>query len=235
MENVEIDRTLSLLWGREEPGRRGPKRSLDIQQIGLAAVQVADADGFAAVSMKRLADELGVTSMALYRYVDSKDDLALVMLELASEPPADPLPEGWRAGLEQWARDYRALLLRHPWILQVPLHGPPATPRQLDWMELALGALADTRLSLPHRIQVLLQLSAYVRGDASIAMSVVGENTSPDWARMVGELASGDRYPELLKALGTDEFEKDDDPLDQFEFGLQRMLDGIAQLDAGRR
>lgn len=230
MESAEITGTLGLLWGREAPGRRGPKRSLDIEQIGLAAVRIADADGFAAVSMKRLADELGVTSMALYRYVDSRDELGVVMLELASEPPAASLPAGWRAGLGQWARDYRALLLRHPWILQVPIQGPPATPRQLDWMELALGALAGTHLSIPHRVQVLLQLSAYVRGDVSLATSVVGEDTSPEWARIVGELASAERYPELLKALATDEFEQDDDPLDQFEFGLQRMLDGVDQL-----
>jgi AcrR family transcriptional regulator len=241
VDEPEVPRTLGLLWGRGEPGRRGPKRSLDIEQIGRAAVRVADAEGLAAISMKRVAEELGVTAMALYRYVDSKDELFLVMLDLADEKPLDAFPEGWRPALEKWCRDYRALLVAHPWILQVPLSGPPATPRQLDWMEAAMVPLATTGLTVAKQMQVLLQLNVYVRGDAALNASLVPDphqgpaGVSDPWARLVSELAPQERYPAIHRAIATGEFDEDDDPLEQFEFGLARMLDGIEQLVEERR
>jgi AcrR family transcriptional regulator len=234
----DVPRTLGLLWGRGEPGRRGPKRSLDIEQIGRAAVRVADAEGLAAISMKRVADELGVTAMALYRYVESKDDLFEVMLDLADEEPLAELPAGWRAAMEKWCRDYRSLLFAHPWMLQVALSGPPATPRQLDWMEAAMVALEGTGLTVAKQMQVLLQLNVYVRGDAALNASLVPadpDQVSDPWARLVLELAPEERYPAIHRAIATGEFDEDDDPLEQFEFGLARMLDGIEQLVEDRQ
>jgi AcrR family transcriptional regulator len=237
---VDIPRTLGFLWGRGEPGRRGPKRSLDLAQIGRAAVKVADAEGLPAISMKRVADELGVTAMALYRYVESKDDLFLVMMDMASEEPLGEFPVGWRPALEKWCRDYRALLMDHPWMLQVPLAGPPATPRQLDWMEAAMIALERTGLTVAEQMQVLLQLNVYVRGDAALYASLVtgpsGEDEVSDpWARLVTELAPQERYPAIHRTIRTGEFDEDDDPVEQFEFGLERMLDGIERLVEERR
>ena len=74
-ESDDLPRVLQLLWGLDAPGRRGPKPALSLHQIGAAAVRIADAEGLGAVSMSRVAGELGYTTMSLYRYVESKDDL----------------------------------------------------------------------------------------------------------------------------------------------------------------
>ena len=239
-QEIDIPRTLGFLWGRETPGRRGPRRSLDVEQIGRAAVRVADAEGLAAISMKRVAEELGVTAMALYRYVEGKDDLFLVMMEMASDMPETASRSDWRGAMEKWCRDYRSLLMGHPWMLQVPLSGPPATPRQLAWMEAAVVALEATGLTVAEQMQVLLQLNVYVRGDVALYASLgtepgEGEGVSDPWARLVTRLAPQERYPAIHRIIGTGEFDDDDDPTEQFEFGLERMLDGIERLVEERR
>ncbi len=234
--DVEVPRTIGLLWGRDEPGRRGPKRSLDVVRIGEAAIRIADKEGLGAVSMKRVAAELGVSTMALYRYVEGKDDLFVVMLEVGSGGLREKFSSDWRAAMEEWCRDYRALLFAHPWVLQVPLAGPPATPRQLDWMEAAVLGLEDSGLTVPERMQVLLQLNAYVRGDAALNLSLVDAGMSPDgWPRLIRELADPERYAAVLRVIETGEFDEDDDPMEQFEFGLARILDGIELLVESRR
>jgi AcrR family transcriptional regulator len=236
-KRVEVPAVLAELWGRAEPGRRGPKRSLDLVRIGTTAVTLADTEGWAAVSMKRVAQDLGVSTMALYRYVDTKDDLHLVMLEVAAGAAPDTAGRSWRDGLETWARGYRAILLQHPWVLAIPLSGPPATPRQLDWMEAAMVPLRVSGLALPEQMQVLLQVNVYVRGDVALLQSlVVGEGmASATWGSLVAELADPDRYPNVFTAIGAGEFDEDDDPVDQFEFGLARIMDGIEALLAKRR
>jgi AcrR family transcriptional regulator len=235
-----IPRTLGLLWGREEPGRRGPRPGLTLEAIAGAAIGLADASGLRAVSMKRVAEAVGVSTMALYRYVDTKDDLFLLMAEFASGP-APGLPAGWRAGLEGWCRAYRALLVRHPWLLQVPLSGPPATPLQLAWMEAALAAMEDIGLSPQERTQVLLQLNVYVRGDVALGLDIGAAAARADsdvtaaWAQQLQVLADPDDYPAVHAMLATGEFDEDDDPLEQFEFGLARALDGVALLVQQRK
>src|SRR5262245_60943816 len=99
---------VQLLWGLREPGRRGPKPSLTLDEIVAAAIEVADAEGLAAVSMARVAKQVGSSTMALYRYVANKDELLLLMSDIGiDDPPVLPDaargPEGWRKGLELWA------------------------------------------------------------------------------------------------------------------------------------
>jgi AcrR family transcriptional regulator len=230
----ELPRVLAMLWGREEPVRRGPRPTLTLEAIGRAAIALADAQGLAAVSMKRVAGSLGVSTMALYRYVDTKDDLFTLMLEFASAAPPDLRgATSWRNGLEGWCRAYRELLLRHPWMLQVPLTGPPATPHQLGWMESALAAMDGMALSAQESTQVLLQLNVYVRGDVALGVSIGeadDESVSGTWAMRVRALTDQARFPTVHAMLASGEFDEDDDPAEQFEFGLQRMLDGVALL-----
>ena len=178
--------------------------------------------------------------MALYRYVEGKDDLFLVMMEMASDVPETASRSDWRGAMEKWCRDYRSLLMGHPWMLQVPLSGPPATPRQLAWMEAAVVALEATGLTVAEQMQVLLQLNVYVRGDVALYASLgtepgEGEGVSDPWARLVTQLAPQERYPAIHRIIGTGEFDDDDDPTEQFEFGLERMLDGIERLVEERR
>src|SRR5215472_17170396 len=117
--------SVAAAWGVRGRPHKGPKPGLSLERIVAAAVQVADAEGLAAVSMSRVAAELGAAPMSLYRHVSAKDELLTLMLDAAYGPyPAQPQPEagpepGWRAGLSKWAWAMRAATQRHPWVLHI--------------------------------------------------------------------------------------------------------------------
>src|ERR1700704_415997 len=134
---------LDLLWGRRERGKRGPRPGLSADAIVEAAVRIADAEGLEAISMARVAKKLGFTTMSLYRYVASKDEL-LQMMWNASAQGAEELVlegDGWRPRLLAWAVIQRQALDRHPWITQMPMAAPPLAPNSLTFVERGLETL----------------------------------------------------------------------------------------------
>jgi AcrR family transcriptional regulator len=235
---VELPRALQLMWGIEGPARPGPKPTLHISDIGRAAVKLADAAGLGAVSMAKVAAEVGFTTMSLYRYVDSKDELYAVMLDEAFGLP-DPIdPElDWRAGITQWALMSRDAMHRHPWILQVPLFEPPLSPKQLVWMEAGLKTFEGTQLSPVDQLQALVLVNIYVRGTAQLTadMFVGGERTKEDNDQLYGRrlmmLATPDRFPTIAATFESGTLDSDGDfGSDDFTFGLTAILDGIQAL-----
>src|ERR671914_2667448 len=132
-------RTMALLWGTPKRPGRGPKPGLSVEQIVDAAIEVADAEGLAALSMRRVADRLGVGTMSLYTYVPGKAELLDLMLDtvLAEEARPDGAG-GWRAGLELRAREDWALFHRHPWILQITPGRSLLGPNETDLFEATL-------------------------------------------------------------------------------------------------
>jgi AcrR family transcriptional regulator len=249
MDNVEgLPASVAAAWGRAAPPRKGPARGLSVERIVAAAVQVADAEGVAAVSMARVASELGAATMSLYRYVAAKDELVELMLDRAyGQPPelGEPAGDGdWRAGLTRWAHAIRSAYRRHPWTLQIPISMPPITPNQVAWMERGLWALRDADLPAEQKLSVVLLLSGFVRNDASLAVTTAAAAATNSWARevllnypaLLRALTDPGRHPALTEALAAGAFE-DDDPgnLDgEFTFGLDRVLDGIEVLITGR-
>src|SRR5690606_24295200 len=107
----ELPRIVQLAWGLDDRGTRGPRRTLTLEQVLDAAIAVANEEGFAALSMSRVAKQLGFTTMSLYRYVDSKDQLVELAWDRALGPPPELPAEGdWRDRLDAWASaEYRAL------------------------------------------------------------------------------------------------------------------------------
>jgi AcrR family transcriptional regulator len=231
----EMPRVLRLLWGHEDAGRRGPKPGLTIGRIAETAVDIADAHGLAGVSMGRVARALGFTTMSLYRYVDTKDDLIVAMLDQAYGVPdlPDPPSPGWRARLDQWARAHQAILLRHPWVLEVPVREPPLGPNMLGWMDLGLQAFAGTLLSEQEKLSSMLLVDVYVRGQTQLARWVGPSRPEESalYAWRLGQLVDDDRYPFISAALGSGSLEDDSDfAVDEFLFGLRTVLDGIESL-----
>src|SRR5580658_2476952 len=117
--------SIAAAWGVRERSHRGPKPTLSLERIVAAAVRVADADGLDAVSMGRVAAELGAAAMSLYRHVSAKEELLSLMVDAAWGDSPDPLAdgEGWRSGLCRWAWAMRASIKRHPWAIRIPLDG----------------------------------------------------------------------------------------------------------------
>jgi len=166
----DLSPTLRRLWGRSEPPRRGPKPALSVEQVVRAAVELADAEGLAAVSMARVAQVLGYSSMALYRYVESKEELLVLMSDAAADVlELPPYAEGdWRAGLEGWTRAQIEGVLARPWFLDLPLTTSQVGPNRLRWIDQAFAILAPVGLTVDEKLQVVGLLAQYVLGEGRV-------------------------------------------------------------------
>jgi len=236
-EDPLIPPSIELAWGRREKGTRGPKPGLTLDRIVAAGVKVAMTQGIGALSMTRVAAELGVGTMSLYRYVTAKDELLTLMVDSALGSPPDPAPGAdWRAGLTRWALGVRSAYQRHPWSLRVPISAPPLGPNNVAWLESALSALGATPLSEQQKLSTVLLVSGFVRNDATLDLDLAagagGEQVMPGYARMLAALIEGGDFPALADALASGALEDEDDPDSEFYFGLERILDGVAELIA---
>ena len=231
--------SIEAAWGVRRRPRKGPKPGLDLDRIVSAAVKVAASEGIGAVSMSRVASELGSSAMSLYRYVAAKDELLALMVDAAFDAPLAPAPEGegWRAGMTRWAWTYHDALRRHPWVLRVPISGPPVTPNATAWLEDGLRALGGTGLAEGEKLSVILLVSGYVRNEATLSADIAAATAGPimpAWSRQLARLTDAERFPALHAALASGVFDQDDDPDDEFTFGLERVLDGIEALVVSR-
>ncbi|MEU8420589.1 TetR/AcrR family transcriptional regulator [Micromonospora sp. NPDC048835] len=228
-------------WGLRERPPKGPRPGMSVPTIVDAAVRVADADGLAAVSMSRVAKELGAATMALYRYVGSKDELLMLMVDTGYGPsPGPPAAEAdWRAGLTRWAWAEHDVLRHRSWLLHVPISGPPITPQQLGWMEDGLRCLDGTALGEGEKMSVLLLITGYVRNEATLtsqvaegsrAAGVEPSEMMPAYSRTVARLIDPARFPALHRVLAAGVLHQADNPDDEFTFGLDRILDGVEAL-----
>jgi AcrR family transcriptional regulator len=238
-ETSPVPSALQAAWGLRERPTKGPKPTLSADRIVAAAIDIARAEGYPAVSMPRIAHELSTSAMALYRHVANKDELVLLMLEAAAgEPPAPKAPgESWRAAIERWAHGMFALYRENPWVLQVPVAAPPATPRQLAWMETGLRALTDTGLAEAEKLSLLMLVNGYVRYDALMRGQLVDaarssgqsvEAVMTGFSALLRHLVRAERFPMLRQAIDAGGMDQPEDPASDFTFGLARILDGIA-------
>ncbi|GAB4046951.1 TetR/AcrR family transcriptional regulator [Catellatospora paridis] len=240
LDSAGVPANIAAAWGlRERPGK-GPKPGLTLDGIVQAGIRVAAADGVGAVTMSRVAAEAGASTMALYRYVRAKDELLELMVDAAiGDPP--PLTHGgdWRAGLVAWSWACRELYRRQPWVLRVPVSGPPATPHQLAWMDSGLAAMAQTGLREEAKLSIVLLLTMYVRNEAVVAVdmqtAVQALGSSLDeamaaYGTLLRMLVDPARFPALARAIEAGVLDRADDPDEEFVFGLDRILDGVGLL-----
>jgi AcrR family transcriptional regulator len=236
-----IPGAIAAAWGVQARSHRGPRPALSLGRIVTAAVRLADTDGLDAVSMGRVAAELGAAPMSLYRHVAAKEELLTLMVDEAwGAAPDGPAPgAGWRAGLSRWAWALRDGARHHPWVVRIPLNGLPILPHEVAWFENALACLAGTGLSAARKASVILLLAGYVRNqvttEADIQAAIQASGLSPgEWMasypRMLTQLADPQRFPALTEFIAAGVFAADDGPDDEFIFGLERILDGVAVL-----
>jgi AcrR family transcriptional regulator len=231
-------------WGLRARPSRGPKPGLSLDRIVDAGIAVASAEGLAAVSMNRVAAEAGASTMALYRYVGSKDELLALMVDKAFGPPPPDIgaPDGdWREGLSRWAWAELHAVLRHPWGLRVPITGPPVTPNQIAWLEQGLRCLGSTGLAETEKLSTMLLLSGYVLRWATLATDlgeapgkaagkVEPDGTTAYWFALA-TVIDPERFPAVRAVLGAEAAGAGpEDFLAEFVFGLERVLDGIEVL-----
>jgi AcrR family transcriptional regulator len=232
-------RTIELLWGVRRR-RRGPRPSLSGEQIVAKAMELTDRDGLGGLSMRRLADELGITAMSLYGYVPSKAELLDVMSDRAygeitsRGEPAAP----WQTRLAALARQHWALLLSHPWLLQIAASRPLLGPNVTALYDAELAAVDGLGLTDIEMDLIVSLLDDYVRGaargaaEAAEAQARTGMSDQQWWEAygpLLAEVLDPARYPTAVRvgsAAGA-EYDAAHDPDRSFTFGLQRIIDGI--------
>ena len=227
--------SIELAWGLRNQATRGPRPGLTLDRIVAAGIKIALTEGLGALSMGRVANELGVSTMALYRYVSAKDELLTLMVDtgLGSPPPAEP-NDDWRSGLTRWARAVRASYQRHPWALRVPISGPPIGPNNVAWLDNALQCLANTPLTEDQKLSTVLLVSGHVRNEATLSADIAaasgGQPVMPSYGSLLRRLTTADQFPALHQAIESGSLDEDDDLDTEFNFGLERILDGIESL-----
>jgi AcrR family transcriptional regulator len=232
-ENTRLPSGIEVLWDLRERGQRG-RTGLSTARIVQAAIELADEQGLGALSMARVAEKLEFATMSLYRHVSSKDELQAFMVDMAYGMPPE-LPDAdqdWRAGLEQWARAFLEVFRRHPWMLHVPVGGPPLEPGQMNWLERGLRTLGRTGLTPNEKLSVMLLMVGYVRHNAQLS---IGMATRPEteaelmahYGRAMDKFIDAATFPAVRELVDAGTFEATED---DFTFGLQRVLDGIEVL-----
>jgi len=239
-------RTLELLWGVRARPTRGPKPALTVADVVRAAVEIADTDGLTAMSIRKVADRLGVGAMSLYRYVPGKGELLDLMLDTVYGEVARPPRTGdWRSGLEAVARENRSLYLRHKWLLQVATSRPPLGPNVMAKYEYELSVVEGIGLSDIEMDAAVALVNGYVHGavreavEADRAQERSGLTYEEWWRKQepilskIAQLADFPIANRVGSAVGA-EFNAPYDPEYSFEFGLGRVLDGIQALLGNR-
>ena len=212
--------------------RRGPRPRHTRQDVALAAVTIADADGIDKVTFRAVAARLGVGVMSLYNYVPDKQALVYDMVaEVAAELRLPELTGDWRADLHRLAHEQRALLQRHPWLVTESSHLQPLGPAILAQIEWALGALEPTGLPAAERLETFAMLNWFigtmVRGELATSAAPPPESEqAAAQAKQMAELLATGRYPRFAAAI-TQSKPPGSDPRPHFDRLLDRILDGL--------
>ena len=217
--------------------RRASEPDQTRERIVGAAIAIADAEGLGAVSMRRIATDLGMATMSLYHYLPGKDELVTAMMDEAFGGDAlPPIPDsGWRERMDLIARLQWQAYNRHPWLAEImSFTRPPLAPRAMRYTEWMLTALDDYGLSSEIMVHVAVGLASFVRGTAinlepeAQAQQDTGLDNE-DWMTETEpaffEIVRAQGFP-VLSRIAEEGVDYDLNTL--FEFGLARFLDGLA-------
>ncbi|MEU9835385.1 TetR/AcrR family transcriptional regulator [Streptosporangium sp. NPDC048047] len=238
------DHGMELLWREAE---HEPRPGLSLRRIVRAAVELADAEGLEGLSMRKVADRLGFTTMSLYRHVPGRDQLVDLMVDEvtgevlaeargsspAGAPDRPQAGEGWRERLEEVARQGWELRGRHPWLAEVRGSRHLPGPNGVAYYDHMLGTLAGTALRPPEVIAVIGLLGRFVDAEALLLVETRREErrsgvSERDWWGARDSLYERlGRYPAITRLWETGGWDR---PEDSFTFGLSRLLDGVEVL-----
>jgi AcrR family transcriptional regulator len=215
------------VWARETIRRRS---TLTREAIVETAIALADAEGLGAVSIRRVAAELGARAMSLYSHIERKEDLLDLMFDrvVGETCVTDGLPPGWREGVIMIARSTRAAMLRHPWMVDLASQRPKIGPNSLRHGEQSLAALAGLDLDIDRKSRILTVVDDYTLGQTiREVMGYDGLTDKEPGALLqpyVEALLETGEFPNLAPVLRSGVV----GPGDNFEQGLKWLLDGIA-------
>jgi AcrR family transcriptional regulator len=228
-------RPATLVWMRDR--ERGSRPTLTEEKIVRAGIRIADAEGIDALSMRRIAAELNSGTTSLYRHIAGKDELIELMVD--SVYGEQPLPErpgdDWREELATIARQFRAALLRHPWLAQQASRRPALGPNVIARSDYALGVAGTATPDATLAALVVNAVNTHVIGEVSTELAELEAQrgtgmTEDEWRASVGsyvkQVVDSGRYPHFNRRI-LDAAEPN--AAQRFEFGLNCLLSGIAE------
>jgi AcrR family transcriptional regulator len=229
MAEDEAAPTFDLLWALERAGKRGRRPSMSREDLVRVAIELADNEGIAAVTMHRLAALVDSKAMSLYRYIPSKEVLLDLMWDAAMSAPPKLGSGRWRSKLTRWGVGSFERLEQHPWLIELVGSVRSVGPRWTGWLEVGLTAMATLPLNASEKLAILTVIDGHLRSAARVRFGVKAD---PQWAadfgRMLQRSAADDAYPTLGAMVRRGEFGVPGMSMDQmFQFGLDRILDGI--------
>jgi AcrR family transcriptional regulator len=240
-------RTLALLWRTGERTSRKGKPDLSVDRIVRVGIEIADADGLAAVSMRKVAEKLGVGTMSLYTYVPGKAELVDVMVDTVSGETdrTEDVEGGWRGRLTRIAQENFALIVRHPWLLQVATNRAVLGPNVAAKYDYELRAVDGIGLGDVEMDSVLTLVLGHVQGaargavEAALTEQHTGLTDEQWWqasAPFLARVFDPARFPVAARvgAAAGEEHGSAYGPDHAFTFGLERVLDGVEVLIASR-
>jgi AcrR family transcriptional regulator len=238
-------RSLELLWRVHATPKRGPKQRLDVDRIVDAAIAIAGETGLDGLSMRKVAEQLGVGTMSLYTYVPGKPELIDLMLDATIEPSVPHEDAPWRARLQRVADENWARVHRHPWLLEVTPLRPVLGPNTIARYEHELQALDGIGLTDVEMDSTLWLVNTHTEAcarralEASQAEQRTGLTDEQWWtarAPVLARVIEPGAYP-LATRVGTAAGEAHNaayGPVHAFAFGLQRIFDGVESLMRSR-
>ncbi|MGN6561068.1 MAG: TetR/AcrR family transcriptional regulator [Thermomicrobiales bacterium] len=209
-----------------------PRSPLTRERILRAAVVLADRGGLAALSMRRLAQDLGVEAMSLYRYVANKDDLLDGMVDLVFGEIGPPTGVEWQAVMRERAIAARAALTRHRWAVGLMESRTRPGPETLRHHEAVLATLREGGFSVRVAAHAYSLLDSYIYGFTLNEQSLptdAAEGAVEAGARYLQMLAAGP-YPRLTEFIAEHTMQPDYRYGDEFVFGLDLILDGLERV-----
>jgi AcrR family transcriptional regulator len=226
------------IWARDEPGARRPRYTRE--QIAAAALAVADAEGIEAVSMRRVAAELGAGTMTIYHYVRTKGELLDLMDDAIMAEvlvPDGELAPGWRESLTQIATRSRDAFARHPWAME-GLRGSQGGPNSLKHFEQTLAAVASLDIALEQKLELVLIVDDYVFGYVLRASEAASElehlEAHESHLLYMASLLETGAYPHTAAVFDGHDLTSGFELMvgafrnpNRFYHGLERLMDGI--------
>ena len=223
-----------VIWARPERRARGPKPAHSRDDIAAVGIRLADAEGLDAVTMRRVASELGTGTTSLYRYVDRKEDIYDLMIDAVLGEDTPPTLTGdWRTDLTALALRMRDRMLRHPWLGALSALRPSLGPNSLAWMEFTFAAVDGIGLTADEMIITSGAVTTFVLGATVTELAERGLSASrAQWMAAQGSygdaLATGDSYPVLARIMRDAELPHQENIAEiAFAQGLAQVLDGL--------
>jgi AcrR family transcriptional regulator len=228
---------IDYVWSRPRPEPR--RQAPSVERIVERSVAVADAEGMAAVSMRRVAADLGSGTASLYRYVRNRDELVELMVDAVWADEPAPASGDWRRDLTAFARSQRSTLLRHPWLSAELTARPSLGPNVLRRSDAAFAAATALAPDITLAAQVVATVLAYVRGAVSVEIAEAQAHrrtglSKEQWQHSVGpyirRVVDSGEFPHVARSI----VDGADPAVDErFEFGLGCVLDGLGARAAG--